>query len=198
MALLSALTTSPMVWPAAVVMVSCLDDVAVRAFQRQGDLAGPRQSRRRPPRKGRWQSVEGAGTGRHRSVRRIARKPSPPREVGVVASSCTTMPLPPVAEMESCAVGEGGAAVGAQRRVQRGGEAADRRRRCRRGHRRPPIKVPAVKSTSTRLTRLPMGSVTAMVVCAAEVERVGGNQAGVAAASTRWAAERRHWRWTGR
>ena len=108
-------------------------------------------------------------------------KPAPPRGDGVVASSCTTMPLPPVAEIESWPLAKLADAVGAQRGVQRGGETADGGADAggRRRHR--PIRVPAPKSTSTRDTRLPLESVTAMVVLPVKLSASVESRPGVAA-----------------
>ena len=92
-------------------------------------------------------------------------KPVPPRKDGVVASSCTTMPLPPVAEIESWPLAKLARAVGAQRGVQRGGEAADRGADAGGGRRHRRDKVPAPKSTSMRDDQIAAGDrSTAMVV----------------------------------
>ena len=122
-------------------------------------------------------------------------KPVVPRKEGVVASSCTSTPLPPVAEIASWPFAKlalplppsavFSAAVKLAMVVPMGAAA-------------PPFteRVPAPKFTSMRDTRLPLGSVTARVVLPekfkASVPSIPVSRPVKAAA-----ADRRRWHWPG-
>ena len=163
-AVFRALMTLPMVWPAVVVMLTCLTMSPSGPFERQRDHAARRQAagirRRKPGRQDRKASCDW-----NRSFRpKNCEKPVPPREDGVVASSCTTNAVAAVGGNRKLTVGEAGAAVARPARafsaVVKLPTVVPMQTDA------PPStdRVPASKSTSMRDTRLPLESVTAMVV----------------------------------
>jgi hypothetical protein len=90
-------------------------------------------------------------------------KPAPPRSAGVAASSCTRMPLPPLAEMVSLPSVKLAVPLPPSAPFS---AAAKLPMEVPMLTAPPPFtdKVPAEKSTSMRDTSLPLGSVTATVV----------------------------------
>ncbi len=162
MAVLRALTTSPMVWPAVVVTLTFLTISPSGPFSDRLILppaARPLASPADRP----VAVMEGTGD-RKRSFRpKNCEKPVPPREDGAAASSCTSTPLPPVAEIESWPLVKLAAPAPPQAPFS---AAVKLPMVPPRGWAAPPFtdRVPAEKFTSMRDTSLPLASVTASVV----------------------------------
>jgi len=154
--------TLPMVWPAVVVMLTFLAMSPSGPFNAR--LITPPAARPLASPELKPVAVTEGYCDLNRSLRpKNCEKPVVPRCDGVVASSCTTMPLLPVAEMESWPLTKEAVPLAPKAAFR---AVAKLPRLVPMLTEAPPstLKVPAVKFTSIRDTRLPLELVTAMVV----------------------------------